>query len=109
MRVAVTEPGHPDAASKVEEFAAVAGVEPAAFAMIDGDVPPAVGRHNGCNHGISPAREGLGNRVGDRKLSPPPNPPRPGPAAPPPIPAQVAGTPHHGPSPRRGGPARRPA
>src|SRR5439155_9476682 len=24
----------------------------------DGDVPPTIGRHNGCNHGISPARLG---------------------------------------------------
>src|SRR6516162_639446 len=74
MGVAVTEPSHCDAAGKVEEFAAVGSVEPAALAMIDGNVPPAIGRHNGCNHGISPARAGWGKRVGDKSYRRRPNP-----------------------------------
>ncbi len=56
MRVAVTEPGHRDAAGEIEEFASVGGPEIGALAPVNGDVPPAIGGHNGCNHGVSPAR-----------------------------------------------------
>src|SRR5271169_3027020 len=102
MRVAVTEPGHANAAGEVEEFAAVISVEPAAFAMIDGDIPPAVSRHNGCNQGISPARGGL-RKAGRRpELSSSPERCRSGPADLPPIPAQIAGIAHHRHSPRHG-------
>src|ERR1700756_2137721 len=56
MRVAVTEPGHRDPASEVKEFTTVGGIEVKAFAPIDGDIPPTVGRHHSWYHGISPAR-----------------------------------------------------
>ena len=52
MRVAVAERGDGDAAGEIEKLAAVGGVKIAAFAPLGGDVPPAIGRHNRCNHGI---------------------------------------------------------
>ena len=47
MRVAVTEPGHRDAAGEIEELAAVGRVKIGALAPIDGHIPPTIGRHNG--------------------------------------------------------------
>src|SRR5205814_7154212 len=56
MRMAMAERGNGDAAREIEKFAAVGGVEVAAFATIDADIPPAIGRHNSWNHGNSPVR-----------------------------------------------------
>src|SRR5205823_13759935 len=55
-RVAMAERGDGDAAGKVEKFAAVGRIEIEAFAPLDGDVPPAIGRHYSWNHGLTPAR-----------------------------------------------------
>jgi len=46
MRMAMPERGNGDAAGEIEKFAAIGGVEIATFAAFDGDVPPAIGRHN---------------------------------------------------------------
>src|SRR6516164_3266316 len=69
MRVAVTKPGHCDAACKIEEFTAVGSVKVEALAPVDGDVPPTIGRHNSWDHGISPARFMLRKSSGRRGLS----------------------------------------
>ena len=47
VRMAVAERGHRDAAGEIEKLAAVGGVEIEAFAPVDGNVPPTIGRHNG--------------------------------------------------------------
>src|SRR5882762_8045031 len=65
VRMAMTERGDGDAAGEVEEFAAVGGIEIATLAPFDGDVPPAIGRHDSWNHGkLSCAMNG-GNKVCD--------------------------------------------
>ena len=61
MRMAMAERGDGDAAREIEKFAAVGGIKIAALAPLGGDVPPAIGRHNGCNHRHSPARQIGGN------------------------------------------------
>src|ERR1700731_2470008 len=66
MRMAMTEPGHRDPAGEIQEFAAVGRVEIGALAPIDGNIPPAVSRHNCWYQGISPARLGWGKSVGTR-------------------------------------------
>jgi len=37
-------------------FFAMGGIEIAALTPFDGDIPPAIGRHNSWNHGNSPVR-----------------------------------------------------
>src|ERR1700722_11864851 len=56
LGVAMPERGDGDAAGEVEKLAPVSGVQIAAFAPLNGDVPPTIGRHYGCNHGNSPVR-----------------------------------------------------
>src|SRR5215475_5357366 len=103
MRMTMTEPGHRNPAGEIEKFAPVGCVEVGAFAPVDGDIPPTISRHNGCYHGISPAR--LGWKSGwDAGLSSSPVPRRRDVPHPPRVPARYAGIAHHRllSSPRRG-------
>src|SRR5439155_18932166 len=104
VRMAVAERGDGDAAGEVEKFAAIGGVKVAAFAPFDGNVPPAIGRHDSWNHGkLSCAMNGGKTCATARALSSSPFRPRRDFARRYPRPADRAGIAHHRHSPRRDG------